>query len=268
MQTTDALHSGATSPAERLLLSLSRSEGAPDYAGEGFAHQLDTALALLVAAFPNFLELIDGRDILDFGCGQGYQAVAMCLQGARRVVGTDVRNSVLEHGRKLAAGAQVANRVTFADRIAPEDEGRFDIVVSLNSMEHFTDPGVALDLMARALKPGGSLLLTFSPPWYAPYGSHMHFFTRVPWVHLVFGEQTVMNVRRHFRGDGATRYEEVEGGLNRMSRRKFGELIRATPLRVRSTRYDAVKGIPLVTSIPFVNELFTNRISCILEKPQ
>ncbi len=267
MQTTNVYQAAARTPAERLLLNLSRKENAADYAREGVAHQLDTALTLLIAAFPNFIELIKGRDVLDFGCGQGYQAVAMCLEGAHRVVGTDVRNSVLEHGRTLATNANVANRVTFAERIAPEDEGRFDIVVSLNSMEHFTDPHVALDLMVRALKPGGSLLLTFSPPWYAPYGSHMHFFTRVPWVHLLFGEQTVMNVRRHFRHDGATRYEEVDGGLNRMSRRKFGALIRATPLRVRSARYDAVKRLPLVTAIPLLNELLTNRISCILEKP-
>lgn len=267
MQYTDPDHSGAMTPAERVLVSLSRHEAAPDNAAEGVASSVDTALALLIAAFPNFIELIADRNVLDFGCGQGYQAVAMHLEGARRVVGTDVRSSVLEHGRALASASRVKNRVTFAERIAPEDEGRFDVVVSLNSMEHFTDPRTALTLMVRALRPGGSLLLTFSPPWYAPYGSHMHFFTRVPWVHLIFDESTVMRVRRRFRDDGATCYEEVDGGLNMMSRRRFEMLIRETGLIVRSARHDAVKGLPLVTAIPLVNELFTNRISCILERP-
>lgn len=268
MHITHVDHSGAMTPAERVLLSLSRHEAASDNAADGVAHSLDTALTLLIAAFPNFVELIRGKDVLDFGCGQGYQAVAMCLEGARRVVGTDVRRSVLEHGSALASAAHVERRVTFAERIAPEDDGRFDFVVSLNSMEHFTDPRAALEMMVRALRPGGLLLLTFSPPWYAPYGSHMHFFTRVPWVHLVFAERTVMSVRRHFRDDGAARYEEVEGGLNRMSRRRFQTLIRETGLIVRSARYDAVKGLPLVTTLPLVSELLTNRISCILERPR
>ena len=80
-------------------------------------------------------------------------------------------------------------------------KGGFDIVLSHNSMEHFGDPARILDVMKSALKPDGRLYITFGPPWYAPYGSHMHFFTRVPWVNLLFSERTVMAVRARYRND-------------------------------------------------------------------
>jgi SAM-dependent methyltransferase len=217
--------------------------------------------------FPEFLSLTAGRDVLDFGCGLGFQAVAMALQGACRVVGVDISEKGLQNGRDVAARSGVADRVTFAERVGEEHYGRFDLVVSLNSMEHFADPAGTLDLMKRALRPGGLLLITFSPPWYAPYGSHMYAFTRVPWVHLLFSERTVMAVRARFRKDGATRYEQVEGGLNRMTLRKFGRLLRNSGCAVKSVHCDGVKGMKLLTKIPLIRELFTSRISCILEKP-
>jgi hypothetical protein len=76
-----------------------------------------------------------------------------------------------------------------------------------------------LDEMRLAACPGGCVLITFFEPWLSPYGSHMSHFTRVPWINVLFSERTVMNVRSLFRSDGATRYEDVEGGLNRIDSR-------------------------------------------------
>jgi SAM-dependent methyltransferase len=252
--------------AERLLLRLSRSPDSPDYPSTGTARTLDGALRQLTDPFPDLTGIIAGRDVLDFGCGLGYQAVALALGGAARVVGVDISQPGLENGRTAAVEAGVADRVTFTDQLGRGMRAQFDVVISLNSMEHFSDPGGALRVMADALRPGGSLLITFSPPWYAPYGSHMYFFTRVPWVHLLFSERTVMTVRSRYRADGATRYADVEGGLNRMSVRKFGQLIRQTRLSTQFVRTSPVKGLRFLTHIPGVRELFTNRVTCRLGK--
>src|SRR5690606_31046252 len=40
---------------------------------------------------PGFRDLIAGRCVLDFGCGRGYEVVAMALAGAARVVGLDIQ---------------------------------------------------------------------------------------------------------------------------------------------------------------------------------
>ena len=60
---------------------------------------------------------------------------------------------------------------------------------------HFGDPAGVLDLMRGLVNVQGRLMITFGPPWLAPYGAHMHFFTKLPWVHLLFSEQTVLRVR-------------------------------------------------------------------------
>jgi hypothetical protein len=121
--------------------------------------------------------------------------------------------------------------------------------------------------MKRLLAPGGVVMITFCPPWFAPYGSHMHFFTKVPWVNLLFSERTVMSVRSRFRADGAKRYEDVEMGLNRMTIRKFERIIAASGMTVAWRQYVCVKKLNALSRVPLVRELFINVASCVLVKP-
>jgi SAM-dependent methyltransferase len=252
---------------EAILGRLSRDPGLPDRIPEPVPATHAEALRRLREAFPDISGRIHGRRVLDFGCGRGFQAVALAAAGAAEVVGLDTNEKLLPTGREWAAAQGVGAQVRFAASLGPEDEGAFDVVVSQNSMEHFPDPGAVLQVMQGALRPRGELLVTFSPPWFAPYGAHMHFFTPVPWVHLLFRERTVMAVRSRYRQDGATRYEDVEGGLNRMSVAKFERLVRASGLELAWRRYVALKRLPLVTSLPGLRELFINEVDCVLRRP-
>ena len=190
----------------RLLLFLSRKPGSDDYPSGKEEWDLDGALSLLCRVFPNFMARFVGKEILDLGCGLGYQAVALARNGARYVLGIDTNEKRLAEARDLARKFGLERQVEFADRLEDRCKRRFDMVISQNSMEHYPDPLKTLEEMRWALNQDGSLLITFGPPWYAPYGSHMHFFTKVPWVNIFFDEKTVMKVRAYFRSDGATRY--------------------------------------------------------------
>jgi len=81
--------------------------------------------------------------VLDFGCGTGDDAVEIAQRGARRVIGLDIRESVLKVARQRAREAGVADRCVFATQ-APEP---VDVVVSLDGFEHYADPGGALASM-------------------------------------------------------------------------------------------------------------------------
>lgn len=107
-------------------------------------------------------------------------------------------------------------------------------------------------------------MITFGCPWFSPYGSHMHFFCKLPWVNLIFPERTVMRVRSLYRNDGAMRYEDVESGLNKMSVAKFERIIANAGMRVLFRRYTGVKGYDFLTRLPVLRELFVNRIDCAL----
>jgi SAM-dependent methyltransferase len=242
---------------------------------------VDSALDLLCRMFPGFERDIAGKDVLDFGCGAGFQSAAMAMRGARFVLGLDTNPKTLQRARKLASELGLDGRVEFAEtlplrqaqdaqvlRQAQDAQAGFDVVISQNSMEHFPDPRAILEEMKSALRPGGVILVTFGPPWLAPYGSHMRFFTRVPWVNVAFPESAVMKVRSRFIDDGAVSYEDVEGGLNRMTVRKFERLVADCGLELGYRRYNCVKGLGFLAKLPLARELFINHVSCVLRQAQ
>ncbi|MFH1563676.1 MAG: class I SAM-dependent methyltransferase [Nitrospirota bacterium] len=248
---------------EKLLFLLSRNPG-NDAQIEKEGWTIDNAFSLLCTVFPDFMNEIVDKEILDFGCGFGWQVVAFAKHGAKYVGGVDTNETSLKKAKTLAMEFQIGEMVEFRDRLDESFQGRFDMVISQNSMEHFECPIEIINKMKWTLKKNGKIWITFGPPWFAPYGSHMHFFTKIPWVNIIFSEKTVMNVRKQFRNDGAIRYEEVESGLNKMTVSKFEQIISNSGLKIQYKKYDCVKGINWLGKIPFVRELFINRVSCIL----
>ncbi len=122
-----------------------------------------TALHEFIGEFPNFKSLIRGERVLDYGCGDGFQTVAMAQEGAAFVLGVDIERQRLDHGRRMARGLPNA---VFAEKV----HGAFDLAISLNSFEHFPQPERNLDELASAIVPGGRILITFGSPWLSPYG--------------------------------------------------------------------------------------------------
>lgn len=223
---------------------------------------IDGALKTLQKEFPDLSSLVNDRNVLDFGCGTGRQSVAMAKDLGAAVTGLDTNLSILQDAEALAAEHHVnSDRCRFIGELGDE---KYEIIFSQNAMEHFPDPAAILDVMKRHLAPTGKILVTFSPPWFAPYGHHMHFFCKLPWLNLIFSEKTVMKVRAKYRDDGATKYTEVESGLNKMTLAKFERLVRESGLKLLRQNYRGVKGFDILTKIPVIRELFTNRVSCVL----
>lgn len=245
---------------EATLLRLSRTPGSADYVTE--VRLRENPLTLLVRDLPDFVEAIRGRRIVDFGCGGGVQSAALVTGGASFVLGVDDNPEVIAAARARAAESGVGDRTEFVTQL--DGRADFDLVVAQNSMEHILDPAAALAQMRASLVPGGRIYLTFGPPWYAPYGSHMHFFTRFPWVHLLFSEATVMKVRSRFRDDDLRTYRDV--GLNKMSVRHFEHLVATSGMRMVSRKYHCVWGMNFLGWLPLLRELFINHVSCVLER--
>lgn len=254
--------------AKRMLLLLSRPPESGDYEGGTNEYTIDTALSLLSGKFPDFPAIIVGKTIVDFGCGTGFQSLALARAGAKSVFGIDTNISAVAQATKLAETFGLGEKVKFADKIDSSIRQKFDVVISQNSMEHFPDPVAVLKEMKYLVKEDGRLLISFGPPWYAPYGSHMHFFTKMPWINILFSEATVMEVRHYFRNDRAARYEDVPGGLNKMTVEKFENIIADCGMEVILKKYDCVKGLNLLGRIRWLRELFINHVSCILVRQQ
>lgn len=218
----------------------------------------DLPLAILQREYPDLGEFVSGKRVLDFGCGGGAQAAAIAKTYGATVTGIDTN---IQYVAK--ANARYGSLARF---ISEPDGSEYDVVISQNAMEHFPDPCAVLSEMIRITRPSGFILITFGPPWFAPFGSHMQYFCPVPWLNLLFPERSVMAVRGRYQSDGAKRYVDVEGGLNKMSIRKFERLIGATGLSVVRRHYTAVKKVQALAAIPILRELFINHATVVLRK--
>jgi SAM-dependent methyltransferase len=205
---------------------------APDCRGD-CAGESKSQLAISMGA--DFIARIAGKAIVDFGCGEGSDAVEMAVQGAGRVIGIDIREDVLQTARQKALRASVQNACVFVS----STKELADIVVSVDAFEHFDDPAEVLRIMDTLLRPAGEVLVSFGPTWYHPLGGHL--FSVFPWAHLMFSEKALIRWRSTFKTDGATRFGEVAGGLNQMSIARFERLISASPLQVASLELIPIK---------------------------
>lgn len=101
---------------------------------------------------------------LDIGCGQGPALVALARAFPdARVDGVDSHAASVEAARRAASDAGVAGRVSV--RVAeggdlPTDaEGAYDLVLLMDCLHDMGDPVVAATAAARALAPGGTVLI-------------------------------------------------------------------------------------------------------------
>lgn len=193
---------------------------------DGRAYQRCSKVETLLG--PDVWGAIRGKVVIDFGCGTGAEAIEMARRGAGRVIGMDIRPSALERAREAAEEAGMTSRCSFCGRT---DE-LADVIVSLDAFEHFDDPAEILRVMRRLIKPDGRVRIAFGPTWFHPYGGHL--FSVFPWAHLVFTERALIRWRSQFKSDGATRFCEVEGGLNQMTVGRFRRLLRESDFAIES----------------------------------
>ena len=106
---------------------------------------------------------LQGKRVLEIACGRGGFATVLDSRGAR-VFGVDFSAGALRIARQKALhGNGSARRISFFQADAhrlPFADATFDFIVSCETVEHLTDPSLALGEMARVCRPGGLLYLT------------------------------------------------------------------------------------------------------------
>ena len=105
---------------------------------------------------------IDGRQVLDVGCGGGILADAMARRGAQ-VLGIDLADKALKVAQlhALEVGTRgVKYRAVSAEALAAEQPESFDVVTCMEMLEHVPDPASVVSACAKLVKPGGSVFFS------------------------------------------------------------------------------------------------------------
>jgi SAM-dependent methyltransferase len=110
---------------------------------------------------------LEGRDVLDIGCGDGVYALAAARAGAH-VIGLDRSAAAVDAARAHAESEGLAVDLQVGDAGAlPFPADRFDVVLAVTVLCFAEDPARAIAEMARVLRPGGVLVLGELGKWSA-----------------------------------------------------------------------------------------------------
>jgi 2-polyprenyl-6-hydroxyphenyl methylase / 3-demethylubiquinone-9 3-methyltransferase len=103
------------------------------------------------------LRPLEGRSALDVGCGAGLLAEPLARLGAR-VTAIDAAAELIDAARHHAAGSGLD--IDYRHAAVENLENRFDLVTSMEVIEHVADPRAFLGSLAARLAPGGLLVLS------------------------------------------------------------------------------------------------------------
>ncbi|ADQ84832.1 bifunctional 2-polyprenyl-6-hydroxyphenol methylase/3-demethylubiquinol 3-O-methyltransferase UbiG [Methylovorus sp. MP688] len=116
---------------------------------------------------PLRLQLIDelaglqGKRVVDVGCGGGILSESMSARGAD-VTGIDLGEKALKVAElhRLESGASVNYRLIEVEALAQEQPGSFDVVTCMEMLEHVPDPAAVVRACATLVKPGGHVFFS------------------------------------------------------------------------------------------------------------
>jgi ubiquinone/menaquinone biosynthesis C-methylase UbiE len=121
-----------------------------------------TTARTLGNSHPTLLGILEpGMAVLDVGCGPG----TLTAEIARRVepghvVGMDVNPAMVRAAEEANRPGEIANLVFYEGDIRESTwEGEFDVANTVRTLQWVPDPEVAIARMARAVGPGGRLVL-------------------------------------------------------------------------------------------------------------
>ncbi len=85
---------------------------------------------------------IDGKSVLDVGCGPGHFAIALAKRGAARVLGLDFAEGMLDVAKRNAQSQGVADQCEwqFGDFNTYEFNETFDYTIVCGFMDYMEDP--------------------------------------------------------------------------------------------------------------------------------
>lgn len=128
----------------------------------------DYTSEIVLEALRRAVGSVDGRRVLEAGCGTGRISLALARTGAQ-VTAVDVSQEAVDHTRTIFSNARLPVEARLASLFElPFADNSFDIVWNAGVLEHFSESErrEALRELLRVTAPGG-WVVTLNPSYYS-----------------------------------------------------------------------------------------------------
>ncbi|MGI8425185.1 MAG: class I SAM-dependent methyltransferase [Actinomycetota bacterium] len=164
----------------------------------------------------DWLPTLSGMRVIEIGCGRGGFSAWLQHLSPKFLVAADLSTVAVQKAKEFCDGLDNIQFMVSDIQNIPFPDQTFDVVVSCETVEHVTNPSMAVRELARVLKPGGRLLLT-APNYFGVMGLLRAYRVLVgrpftesgqPLINLTFAQRTRFWIRRsglvlrHFGGVG------------------------------------------------------------------
>lgn len=224
-------------------------------------------------------EEVQGKDVLDIGCGEGALSILVARAGAKSVTGVDLSQSGIENARRLCPPGLPISFVLGDDpKTINALDRSMDVILCFSMLEHVMEYQSIIREWRRVLRPDGQVLVWWMP-WLHPYGHHVEDVLPLPWAHVFFSEETVIKAcaRMYDEPDFEPRLWDRDANgnkkandyltmahlpdLNHLTMHEFERQCGLAGLRILNRKFRSLRGqLSLLTRIPRVREYFTSNV--------
>jgi SAM-dependent methyltransferase len=223
-----------------------------------------------------------GMRVLEIGCGEGGVLKAFINKGCEGV-GVELDAPRIEDAKKFLPEDISAGRLRFVVKdiyqvdVDRDFNGRFDIIILKDVIEHIHDQAKLIGWMQQFLKPGGIVFFGF-PPWYMPFGGHQQMcrskLSRLPYIHLL-PKSLYRWILRKKKEDVNALMEIHETGISierfvKICKKEDYEIIHnrhyfLNPIYEWKFGWKPKRQSIIIRSIPFIRNFFTTCVYYIIQ---
>lgn len=222
-------------------------------------------------------ELLKDKIVLDFGSGYGGRTV-WYARFAKYVEGIEINQTSVNISNEYAAIKNINNvRFTLGEEAKILfGDNYFDVIISLDVLEHVKRPDLILREFQRILKKDGLAIIIFTP-YYGMFNHHLNYITLFPALHWFFSPQNLVDaindlisIYPQFQKLGFTQQPDPKLSyngkklclptLNGLTIREYKQLIKSLDFEIIELRTT-----PILTRFPIlgsVGERLNNALNC------